>query len=98
MHRDVDAAVQERLFDLAREQALAADLFQRLVKDLVAGDLDHHDRERRLGQRKGLHQTSAHLMRLPQRKWGTSGADLQRLGGGRKRMTHAPSLTCVIFA
>jgi hypothetical protein len=31
MHRDVDAAVQQRLLDLAGEQALAADLLQRLV-------------------------------------------------------------------
>jgi hypothetical protein len=28
MHRDVDAAVDQRILDLAREQALAADVLQ----------------------------------------------------------------------
>jgi hypothetical protein len=59
MDGDVDAAVQQRLFDLAGEQALAADVLQRAVEDLVAGDLDHHDLERRFGQVEGGHQAGA---------------------------------------
>jgi hypothetical protein len=40
VHRDVGAALEERLFDLANEQALAADLVQRSILDAIAGG-DH---------------------------------------------------------
>jgi hypothetical protein len=43
MHRDVDAAVEQRVVNLLGEQALAADVGERLVEDLVAGGLDDHD-------------------------------------------------------
>ena len=89
------AAVQQRLLDLAREQALAADLFQRPVLDLVARHLDHHDLERRFGQVKRRHQAAPHLMRLPQRKGRSTGSDLQGLGGAGQRMCHVPRLTDV---
>ena len=48
MHGDVDAAVQQGLIDLLREEALAADVRQRLVQDLVAGRFDDADLQRAL--------------------------------------------------
>jgi hypothetical protein len=45
VHGDVDAAVQQRVVDLLGEQALAADVGERLVEDLVARGLDDHDLE-----------------------------------------------------
>ena len=89
MHGDVDAAVQQGLFNLAGEQALAANLFQRLVQNLVAGDFDHHDLKRRFGQGIGGHKTAPHLVRLPKRKRRAARADFERLGGGGKCVCHA---------
>lgn len=43
VHGDVDAAVQQRVVNLLGEQALAANVGQRLVQDLVAGGLDDDD-------------------------------------------------------
>ena len=96
MHRDVDAALQQRLFDLAGEQPLAADVLQRAVLDLVAHHLDHHDLERRLGQRERHPQTAPHLMRLPQGKRRATGSNLQRTGGGGEIITHAQGITLSI--
>ena len=98
MDRDIDRAIQQRLFDLAREQALAADFLQRLVEDLVPRHLDHHDLEGILGQGKGRHQAAARLVRLPEGQRRAAGADLQGGVGGGKRVCHAHSLTCVNFA
>ena len=95
MHGNVDAAVQKRLFDLARKQALAADLLQRLVQDLIPGDLDHHNGKGRFRQVKGGHQAAPHLMRLPQGKRRTAGSDLQGLGGAGQGLCHASRLTDV---
>ena len=51
VHGNIDAAVEQRLVNLFREQALAADVGQRLVQDLVAGGLDDADLQRAvLGQ------------------------------------------------
>ena len=82
---------QQRLLDLAGEQALAADLFQRAVVDHVAGDLDNHDFERRFGQVEGRHQAAAHFMRLPKRQRRAARANLKGLVGGREHICHAPA-------
>jgi hypothetical protein len=92
MHRDVDAAIQQRLLDLAGEQALAADFLQRLVEDLVAGDLDHRDREGGLGQVEGGHQAGARLVRLGQRQGRSTGADFQGCGGRGECVSHGQAL------
>ena len=97
MHGDVDAAVQQRLFDLAREQAFAANFFQRLVQHLIARHLDDHNLKGGFRQGKGRHQAAPHLMRLPKRQRRTTGADLQRLGGGGHRVCHGYSLNAVSF-
>ena len=57
VHRDVDAAVQQCIVDLLREEALAADIRQRLVQDLVAGRLDDADLE-------GAFQSQLRVLRL----------------------------------
>ena len=93
MHGDIDAAVQQRLFNLAGEQTLAADLFQRLVQNLVAGDFDHHDVKRRFGQGIGGHKTAPHLVRLPKREGRAARADFERVGGGGKCVCHALGIT-----
>ena len=43
MHREVDALVDERFFDLLGEETLAADFGQRPVLDAVTRGLDDHD-------------------------------------------------------
>jgi hypothetical protein len=48
VHGDVNAPLQQRVVDLLCEQALAADVRQRLVQDLVARGLDDADLQRAL--------------------------------------------------
>lgn len=43
MHSNIDAAVQQGIINLLGEQALAANVGQWLVQDLVAGGLDDDD-------------------------------------------------------
>ncbi len=78
MHGDVDAAVQQRILDLAGEQALAADLLERAVLHPVAGGLDHHDLEGVAGQSECRHQAVTRLMRLGQSQQRAARADAQR--------------------
>jgi secondary thiamine-phosphate synthase enzyme len=78
MHRDVDAAGQQVLLDLAREQALAADLLQRAVQHGVAGGLDDDDLEGGLWQVEGRGQTVAGFVGLGQGEGRAAGADAQR--------------------
>ena len=93
MDSNIDAARQKRLFDLAGEQPLAADLAQRFVLHHVAGDLDHHHLERRLGQPERRPQPVTRLIGLRQRKRRAAGANLQRSGGGGHILCHARSLS-----
>jgi hypothetical protein len=65
MHCNIDATIQQRLFNLARKQTLAADILQRPILNLVAHHLDDHNRKGRLRQVMRQHQTAPHLMRLP---------------------------------
>ena len=78
MHGDVDLAGEQRVLDLAREQALAADLRQRPVEHPVAGGLDHDDLEGGLGQVVRGHQARARLARLGERQRAAARADAQR--------------------
>jgi hypothetical protein len=94
MHGDVDGACQQGLFDLAGEQALAADLFQGAVLNLVAGDLDHHDLECPGRQGKGGGKAVARLMGLRQRQRAAARADLEGTVGGGKAVGHDASLSC----
>ncbi len=75
MHGNIDLPRQQRVFNLAGEQALAADLFQRAVQHSVAGGLDHHDFESIGLKTMRGHQPVARLMCLGQRKRRASGAD-----------------------
>ena len=83
MDGDVDGAVGQRLFYLAGEKALAADVFQRPVQYPVASGLDDGDGKSGLGQTKGRHQARACFMRLRQRERRAAGANPERGGWGR---------------
>ena len=78
MHRNVDGAIQQRLFDFAGEQPLAADLLERAILDRIAGDLYDHDGKSLFRQVKRRHEARARLMRLGQSQRRATGADLQR--------------------
>ena len=78
MHGDIDGPIQQRLFDLAGEQALAADFLQRAVLNGVARHLDDADGKGILGQVKRGHQPRARLMRLRKCQRGSTGADVER--------------------
>ena len=69
MDRDIDRPFQHRLFNLAGEQALAANLFQRAILDRVAGDFDDLDREGVFRQVKGGHQPASRFVGLREGQW-----------------------------
>ena len=96
MDRNINAAVQQGLFDLAGEQALAADVFQRLVLNLITGDLDHHDLKRSLWQIMCRHQPRPRLMGLRQGKQRSAGADLEGLGGAGQDIHHSQGLSATV--
>ncbi len=72
MHGEVGAALFERRLELLDEQALAADLGQRAVEDLVAarGHAEQLDRHA-----EALLQQGAHMFGLPQREAAFAGGD-----------------------
>lgn len=74
VHRNVDASVQQGVVNLLCEQALAANVGQRLVQDLVARGLDDDDLKGAI-----LVQLGERLLRAG---WaGRAGAEGQRMGG-----------------
>ena len=77
MHREVDAALEQRLLDLLGEQALAAGLGQRPVLDPVAGGADHLDLDPRRIEAMRLRQRVAHHAGLRQRQRAAARADPQ---------------------
>src|SRR5579872_912023 len=74
MHAAIDLALCERGLELVGEQALGADLAQRLVHAFVTGRLECH--ELRLHAVRGEHRS--HLSRLPQGELGRAGGDAQQ--------------------
>ena len=77
MHRQIDAAVEQRLLDLFGKKPLAADLGEAAVLLAVAAGADRHDldpvREIRMGGEKPV----AHEPRLEERHRAAAGADAQ---------------------
>ena len=71
VHRDIGAAVEQRLFDLLREDALAADESERRVGDAVAGGL--HDFDARGPARFG--QPGFHPSGLPEGELRSAGGN-----------------------
>ena len=71
MHGEVGAAFFQREFQFLDEQALAADLAQRAVEDLVAAG--GHAQQRYLVA--ALFQQRLHVLGLPQREAAFAGGD-----------------------
>ena len=77
-------AGEQRLLDLAGEEALAAEIGERAVLHPVAAGADRHDREGGLRQAVRGHQPVAGLVRLGERQRAAAGADAERaVGRGR---------------
>src|SRR5918994_69301 len=79
MHREVDAARQERGLDLLAEQALATEFGERPVDHPIAGRPDRHDLERaeRRQLRMRILQRATGQRRLDARQRRAAGADAQ---------------------
>ncbi len=79
MHRAVDGAGEQRLFELLGEEPLAAERGQRAVAEPVAGGPDRHrlDRAGRGQLGMGLRQPRAQLGRLGERQRAAARADAQ---------------------
>src|SRR5260370_26593407 len=73
MHREIDAAVEERLLDLLGEEALAADLGEPARLLAIAGGTDRHQLGVEPGVR-GAHPV-ADQPGLVKRHWAATGAD-----------------------
>ena len=72
-------AAQQRLVDLLGEQALAAEIAQRLVLDAVAGGGDGAQADGAFAKAVRREQQRPHMARLPQRQRAAARAD-QRSG------------------
>src|SRR6266576_4814353 len=72
VHRDVDAPVQERVFDLFGEEPFPFELMERPVHLSVAARLDHDD----LGAHAVFGEPVAHPVRLPPRELAAPRPDL----------------------
>jgi hypothetical protein len=81
VHGKIGAAIEQRDLQLLHEQALAADLGQRRVEDLVAlrGEGDELDLEAGM---QAL-QFGADMLGLPQGQGGFAGGDAKELGHGK---------------
>src|SRR5260370_8197183 len=82
MHREVDFACEQRLFDLLGEQPLAAGLGERPVLDLVAGGADRDELDRGSGEAMGGERLPDQL-RLLERQRAPPRADPQNARCGR---------------
>ena len=87
MHGNIDIAGQQRLFNLAGEQALAADFFQRAIDDLIAGHFNDYDGKCLEWQIKSDRQTLTGFIGLSHCEGRSSGSDLER-GGGCGQIQH----------
>src|SRR4029077_2578707 len=84
MHRQIDVPGEQRLFDLLREEPVAADLGKQAVLHTVASRADGHNLDRsHLGKLGGIcrNQPVPDNDGLAQRHWTAAGADAERTGG-----------------
>lgn len=65
MHGHINIAAQQRLVDLFGEQALAAELTQRLVLDAIAGSGDDAEPDIALAKPRGVEEACPDMARLP---------------------------------
>ena len=77
MRGDIGLAFEHALFQLLDEQALAADLGQRGVENLVA--LGAHGQQFDLEPGIICLQPAFHMLGLPQREWTLAGGDTNQL-------------------
>ena len=86
VHGEIDAAAEERVFDLLDEQPLAAGVRERHVLQAVSRRLDHAD----LARASVTFEQSRHRVRLPEREGTASRSDPQRSRhSGGSRLTGA---------
>jgi hypothetical protein len=79
MHSHVDAAIMQLFFQLPGEQALAANLCQRAVLDLVPGCGNHNDLDDIGIETMGSHQPVAGFVCLGEGKRRTARANTYRV-------------------
>src|SRR6476659_10234271 len=87
MYRNINPAVEQRLFDLLREEALALELMQRPVDLGVALGFDHDDLSRSA-------QPAANPLRLPASELAAARPDLH--ANRRTSASTSPSIVCGI--
>src|SRR5439155_5886782 len=94
MHREIDAPVNQRLFDLLAEQPLAADLGQLARLDAVAGGADRHYLQGALGGQFGMRgpQPVAHQPGLVERHRAAARTDAERAGWHEASPTSFPAV------
>ena len=78
MHGKIDRAAKQRFVDLLGEQALAAEVAQRLVPDAVARGGDGLKRDGVVAKTVRSDQQRPHMVRLPQRERASTRADQKR--------------------
>ena len=78
MHGEIDTAVEQRFVDLLGEQALAAEVAQRLVADAVARRGDGLKRDGVFAEAVRSDQQRPHMVRLPQSERASARADQKR--------------------
>ena len=78
MHGEIDRAAEQRFVDFLGEQALAAEVAQRLVPDAVARGGDGLKRDGGVTKAVRSDQQRPHMVRLPQRERASTRADQKR--------------------
>ena len=78
MHGEIDRAVEQGVVDLLGEQALAAEVAERLVPDAVARRGDGLERDGVLSEAVRIDEQRPHMVRLPQSERASARADQKR--------------------
>ena len=78
MHRNINAAFEQRSFNFAGKKPFAADVFQRAVLNFIAGGFNHHDFKGALLQCESRRKPVAGFIGLRQRQWRAAGANFKR--------------------
>ena len=89
MHGDVGPPILQGIFDFLDEQALAADLTQRLIQHAIALGRQPQYLYLLVPQAQ---QHSPHMVRLPQSQTALPGGNHKREGGGRKVLGHGKAV------